>query len=329
MNVRSNPAPRGVVLLSMLLILALLSALAYQMVSRQSLVVAQARYTFTHDQTLSYALGGEAFARQMLYEDWSQTGAGVDNLTEAWAQPLAPFEIDDGLLEVQIRDLNGCFNLNSLAGNDAQQNHVRLKTLLRNLNLPEGIADSWRDWVDADEEISGFGAEDGVYLMYDNAYRTANQLAGHISELKLLKDMQPEYVTLLEDNVCVIPTDSLRLNINTAGSHALAALSPNLAEPQMLTLTEARRSYTDIAEATSEYPELVPAADALTVNSEYFEVRVRAQVGESRVELASLLHRDPNDGMLSLVMRDFGRDFRSRYEADSRVDGFDGARREG
>ena len=71
MNARLNHSPRGVVLLSMLLILALLSALGYQMVSRHSLVVAQARYTFTHDQTLSYALGGEAFARQILYEDWN------------------------------------------------------------------------------------------------------------------------------------------------------------------------------------------------------------------------------------------------------------------
>ncbi|MCZ6710191.1 MAG: type II secretion system minor pseudopilin GspK, partial [Gammaproteobacteria bacterium] len=173
MKLTPNRSPRGVVLLSMLLILALLSALGYQMVGRHSLVVAQARYTFTHDQTLAYALGGEAFARQILYEDWSQTGAGVDNLAEAWAQPLAPFEIDDGLLEVQIRDLNGCFNLNSLAGNDAQRNHARLKTLLRNLSVPESIADSWRDWVDGDEEIRGFGAEDGVYLLYDNAYRTA------------------------------------------------------------------------------------------------------------------------------------------------------------
>ena len=72
--IMAQPKPRGVVLLSMLLILALLSALGYQMVGRHGLVVAQARYAFTHDQALAYALGGETFARQILYEDWSQTG---------------------------------------------------------------------------------------------------------------------------------------------------------------------------------------------------------------------------------------------------------------
>ena len=173
------------------------------------------------------------------------------------------------------------------------------------------------DWVDGDAEISGFGAEDGVYLMYDNAYRTANQMAGHISELKLLKDMQPEYFALLEDNLCVVPSDELHLNVNTAGSHALAALSPSLSEAQMLALTEAPRTYSEVSEVTNEYPELAAAADALTVTSEYFEVQVRAQVGESRAELASVLHRDPNDGTLRLIMRDFGRDFRSLYEADA------------
>jgi len=309
--------PRGVVLLSMLLILALLSALGYQMVGRHSLVVAQARYTFNHDRALAYAMGGEAFARQILYEDWSKTGAGVDNLAEAWAQPLAPFEIDDGLLEVQIRDLNSCFNLNSLAGSQAKENHVRLKTLLRNLSVPDGFADVWLDWVDADQDITGFGAEDGEYLLREDAYRTANQMAGHISELKLLKDMEPEYFSMMQDTLCLIPSDELHLNANTAGAHALAALSPNLNQPQMLALTDAVRTYTDVSEVTNEYPELVNAADALAVSSEYFEVQVRAQVGESRAELSSVLHRDPNDGSLNLIMRDFGKDFRSLFEADA------------
>ena len=56
-RMRGNARQRGVVLLSVLLILALLTALTYQMVGRQSLVVAQARQTFGGDQALAYALG--------------------------------------------------------------------------------------------------------------------------------------------------------------------------------------------------------------------------------------------------------------------------------
>jgi len=328
----------GVVLLSVLLILALLSALVYQLVGRHSLVIAQARQTFAGDQALEYALGGETFARQILYRDWSETGQGVDDLQEAWAQPLAPFDIDDGFLEIQIRDLNGCFNLNSVLetgaggspdgqpqpgitppggssppGNPTAANLQRLKTLLRNQNVPEAIADVWRDWIDPDEQISGFGAEDGDYLLLDRPYRTANHAVTHPSELALLKEMEPEYLQKLERVTCVLPTTDLRINVNTADAATLAALSPSLSEQQMQALTESTRQYTTVAEVTAEYPELATAGDALSVTSEYFEVQVRAEVDESLVELASVLHRDAENGTIRLVMRDFGREFRSLF----------------
>ncbi len=307
---------RGVVLLSILLILALLSALGYQMVGRHGLTVAQVRHTFMHDQALAYALGAEAFARQVLYEDWSDTGPGSDNLQEAWAQPLVPFEIEDGLLEVQIRDLNGCFNLNSLAGAQTEDNLNRLKTLLRNAGVPDAMADTWRDWVDADEEVSGFGAEDASYLLDDTAYRTANRMAGHISELMLLKDASLDFVEALRGSACLLPSDELRLNVNTASADALAALSPDLAPAQMESFVMSERSYEEVGEVTEEFPELAGSAGVLSVVSEYFEVQVRAEVGETRAELASIVHRDPNDGSMTLIARDFGRDFRSRFEEE-------------
>lgn len=330
---------QGVVLLSVLLILALLSALVYQLMSKHALVIAQARQTFAGDQALNYALGGETFARQILFQDWSETGQGLDTLQEAWAQPLAPFEVDNGFLEVQIRDLNDCFNLNSLLDTDGgrdnpdeparprptapdgdnpvQNNLQRLKALLRNQNIPDSVADIWRDWIDADIEITGFGAEDGDYLLNANPYRSANRNAGHISELALLKDIEPEYVQTLSRLTCVLPVSELKLNVNTASASALASLSPNLSESQMLALTESIREYESVAEVTTEYPELAPASSALSVTSDYFEIRVRAQVDDSLVETASVLHRDAENGTIRLITRDFGQEFRSFYSEES------------
>ena len=308
---------RGVVLLSVLLIVALLAAIAYQLLARHSLTVAQARYSFSGDQSLAYALGAETLARQVLFEDWSQSGPGVDNLLETWAQPLAPFEIENGLLEVQVRDMHSCFNLNSLAGAEAQRNLARLKTLLGNNNVPDTLADTWHDWVDADDSISGFGAEDGDYLLLEQAYRTANQRAGHVSEFRLINGFEADYLEALGDVLCVLPSDSLRLNINTASAQVLASLSPKLTAQQMLGFVEVERSYTDVSELTSEFPDLAAAVDALTVTSEYFEVQVRAVVDGSVTELASLLHRDPNDGTLKVISRDLGKDFRSLFQATS------------
>jgi general secretion pathway protein K len=307
---------RGVVLLSVLLVLALLAALAWQLMGRHSLVIAQARFAFTADQTLAYALGAETFVRQVLFDEWRQGGGEKDTLLEVWAQPTAPFEIDNGYLEVQIRDLHRCFNLNSLAGDDWQRNLERFKTLLRNRNLPEVLAEVWKDWVDADQDITGFGAEDGDYLLNDPPYRTADTLAAHVSELALIRGFERTFWDALEGVVCVLPETTLRINVNTASAPALAALSPNLTEAQMEGFVDLPRDYSNVSAVVTEFADLAAAVDALTVSSEYFEVSVRARVDDSQTDLTSVLRRDPASGIVTLVSRNLGRDFRSLFAAN-------------
>lgn len=308
---------RGVVLLSVLLVLALLAALAWQLMGRHSLVIAQARFAFTADQAVSYALGAETFVRQVLFDEWRQGGGEKDTLLEVWAQPAAPFEIDNGYLEVQLRDLHRCFNLNSLAGPEWQANLARFKTLLRNRDLPEALAEAWKDWIDADQDITGFGAEDGDYLLNDPPYRTADTLAAHVSELALVRGFEREYWDALQGVVCVLPDTALRVNVNTAEAAVLAALNPDLAEGQAEGFTDMPRDYSAVSAAVTDFAELAAAVDALTVTSEYFEVSVRARVDDSQSELTSVLRRDPASGLVTLVSRNLGRDFRSLFAADT------------
>jgi general secretion pathway protein K len=349
---------RGVVLITTLLVLALLAALAWQMVGRHTILIAQYRQGFAGDQALAYALGAETFARQILHQDWVEGGPRKDTLLEMWAQAVPPFEVDNGFLEIQARDLHGCFNLNSVAtgtsgqpsgeadpadpdpadddngvteirnpgetapgggggpGAGAANNLQRLRQLVRNLNLPEGVADAWRDWVDPDQEITGFGAEDADYLLLDPAYRTASAPAGHVSELRLLKGIEPEMVEALEPSVCTLPTTTLKLNVNTAPPEVLAALNPALNPDALARFTETPRDLDDVAEFTQQFPDLAGAVDALTVSSEYFEVSVRARVDDAQVEMVSVLHRDPGSGRIELLSRDLSKNFQSLFLAD-------------
>ncbi|MFU8816863.1 MAG: type II secretion system minor pseudopilin GspK [Pseudomonadales bacterium] len=307
---------QGVVLLSVLLVLALLSALAWQLMGKHTLVIAQARFSFTADQTAAYALGAEAFARQILFEEWQEGGADKDTLLEAWAQPAAPFEIEEGFLEIQIRDLHRCFNLNSLAGSAWEANLARLKTLLRNRGVPEGLADAWKDWVDADQEVHGFGAEDGAYLLEPVPYRTADVPAAHVSELRLVRGMEAEYMEVLAPVLCTLPNTDLRVNVNTAAAAVLAAMAPGLSEPQMEAFTSAVRDYDDTGTVVTEFPDLAAAVDALTVTSEYFQVDVRAQVDDGQTELSSVLRRDPTTGKIELISRNFGPNFQTLFRAE-------------
>jgi general secretion pathway protein K len=316
-----SPGPesqRGVVLISVLLIVALLTALAYQLAERHSIAIAQSRNALGHDQAVAYALGAETFARQILYDDFTESGPGVDNFEEAWAQPLVPFDLDDGgVLEVNVRDLNGCFNLNALANTEDTQALEQLRRLLRNLGMPETVADAWRDWVDGDQEIAGFGAEDADYLLETIPYRTADRPAGHVSELRLVKGVEPGMPDALAPHVCVLPNTEQHLNVNTATAVVLASLADELDEGALLAVTGAPREFETVEEFTSEFAIPEPVAQAtLAVTSEYFDVQVRAQIGDGTAVITSRLHRNPQDGRLTLLYRDMGKDFRSAVVAE-------------
>src|SRR6185436_10907572 len=83
---------RGVALISILLVVALVTALMYHMMTQQSFVVAQTRQVIRADQSLAYALGAEAYARQILFDDWNRPESRLlDTLSEPWAVPSVPF----------------------------------------------------------------------------------------------------------------------------------------------------------------------------------------------------------------------------------------------
>ena len=299
---------RGVALLTILLIVALVTALMYHLMTRQALVVAQTRQLIRADQSLAYAFGAEAYARQILFQDWNDpAGRALDTLTEAWAVPLAPFDIDEGTLEISIEDLDRRFNLNSLAGQDAAKNLVRFKTLLAALGLDPVVADAWRDWVDADSEASGFGAEDGAYLVAKPPYRTANQPAASTSEIALLGLLNPEQLARLLPYVTTLPTTTLKINVNTADAPTIEALSSRVSLAQAETIVQSERHYEDVNVLLAEVPELSDSVDAMTVVSSYFEIHSRAEIDGFRTELTSVVYRDPTTGKMTLLSRDFGK----------------------
>ena len=337
---------QGIALVFVLLTVAVLAAIAVQLVSNQVLVIAQARHNFGSDQSLNYALGGEALAREVLFLDFEQDQqktAAYDGLDEDWSRAVPPLELDNGVMEIQIRDLHSCFDLNTVrlpssrsegddddpvapdndnaatgpGGPSEQPSYARFKNLLNNLSLPPEIADLWADWIDGGEvREGGFGAEDSDYLLNDPAYRAPNTLASHSSELRLLAEVDQEQITQLLEHVCVIPPEpgqndynGLRINVNTASAELLQAISGN---PNLEALQESVAQLTDLPPVFDELTRTM-----LQVRSEYFEVSVRADVNGMVTELTSIIRRDPDEGAITLVSRDLGKRFRTRVVVES------------
>lgn len=303
----------GVALVSVLLVVALASAFASQMISRQALTVAHARQVFDGAQAREYAFGAEAYARQLLFEDWS-TDNTVDTLLEAWSVPTQPFEIEGGRIELTVADLERRFNLNAVT---APENLQRLKRLMVHLELDPNLADAWLDWIDHDETVYGFGAEDDVYLLAEPAYRAANQTADSASAMLAVKGFTMDVHERLSPYVALLPVNELKVNVNTSGAEVLRSLGNSLTIEEARALMETPREFRDVAQAREQHAGLTGSAEMLTVTSAFFEVRVRVELNDARAELISMLHRNPITGEVRLLGRDFGRRVPSTFDGST------------
>ena len=306
----------GVALISILLVVALVTALMYHLMTQQSFVVAQTRQVIRADQSLAYALGAEAYARQILFDDWNRPESRLlDTLTEPWAVPSMPFEIEAGTLELSIEDLDRRFNLNALAGEGSSKNLTRFKTLLGSLG-----------WIPS-LPMRGATGSTPIAKRQDSAPKTApTSLRRHrfeprinprasTSELALLSLLDADQLARLLPYVTALPTTVLKINVNTANAPSLESLSSRvLAEPNR-NLVQSDRHYEDVNVLLAEVPELSDSVDAMAVVSSYFEIHARAEIDGYRTELTSEVYRDPTTGHITLLSRDFGKRLPSIVEA--------------
>ena len=179
---------RGVALITVLLVVAIVTVVSAAMVARQQLSIRATSNQLQARQAWHYALGGEALAQAILARDLrsaagadpgaSGEAAAVDHLLEPWAQPLPAFEIDQGEILVRIEDMAGRFNLNDLL-RDQQPNPAaveQFRRLLLRLQISAPYPERLLDWLDPDQQPSGeLGAEDNAYLSLDPPYRSAGR----------------------------------------------------------------------------------------------------------------------------------------------------------
>jgi general secretion pathway protein K len=308
---------RGVALITVLLVMALVAVIAAEMMRRGAYLRAGFGGQLLSRQAWHYALGGEAFARQLLALD-HQRGDGRDTLDEAWAQiEEAPFAIDNGAMTIEIRDLQGRFNLNNVVdaeGRARSEGVAQWRNLLQTLGVDTRYAAEWLDWVDADQQRSPDGAEDGDYA----GYRTAGGFEADVSALLLLRSMRTEDYARLAPLVTTLPANT-PVNVNTASAEVLRSLTPTLSAARAEQLVARQRG--GGFESLEQFRQLAGiGADQLpdtqiALASNYFEVRVVVRFDGRWQRLRSVLHRSDN-GTLSLISRERFAPDRSENETE-------------
>ena len=276
---RSAHRSRGVALITVLLVFALVAVIATEMLHRSQLSLRSVGNLIETRQAYYYALGGEAVARQLLAKDAIEHG-DIDTLSEPWAQTKdqQPFEIDSGSMQIEINDLQGRFNLNSVTNADGL---MQFTNLLKAQQLNPNYAKEWQRWI-SDKSVSENEEDPDA-----SSTMAAGQPEADISALRLLPSMQPQDYAKLAPHVAVFPSsngsDNPKININTADDVVLQAIASPTITAQILA-KQKTGGYKVVTDAG------VDAAVA-SVNSNFFEVVVTVKYADRWQRVRTVLER--------------------------------------
>lgn len=223
---RFDISERGASLVSALLLVAVMSALAMSLVTDLRFSMRRSANLEVRDQAYWYALGAREFA-EISIERAMQAPDDTLRPDADWLTGPRIFPITDGQLVGRVRDASNCFNLNSLVTAEANgllianpQQRRRFEALLQAIGLPvqqsASIAAELTDWLDSDQRPVLSGAEDDTYIGAGRGYRTGNTLLAEPEEMLALASMTALVYGQIEPFVCAHPVvENIPLNINT------------------------------------------------------------------------------------------------------------------
>jgi general secretion pathway protein K len=301
-------AQRGVALITAVLVVAIGTIIAVNLMWQGTLDLRRAEAALAADQGLLYVQGAEAWAADILRQDLVDS-PDSDHLSELWAIELAPLPVDGGTIIGGLEDLQARFNLNNLLGGNGAENELarrQFERLLNSVEIDPTLAGAVVDWLDADTELRfPTGGEDVVYSGQDPPYRTANSMITSASELMAIAGFDRESYRRLAPHITVLPRGT-KLNVNTASAVVLASLSDDidLGTAEALVEERANEEFLDI-DATFEGlvdPDTLQEIDGV---SEHFLLTATVTLGSNQLTMRSVLQRD-RSGITRALFRSLG-----------------------
>ncbi|MBV8501620.1 MAG: type II secretion system minor pseudopilin GspK [Paucibacter sp.] len=290
-------AQRGAALLTAMIIVTLVAAIAAAMAWHQERAIAVEAAERARTQSRWMLLGALDWARLILREDAVSNlmRTNWDHLGEPWAVPLAEARLstflasqgskaEDGpaaFLSGRIDDAQARYNLRNLIQTGKDRAQLELRTLRRLCELagaPSGTADLIASRINA-----AYATEPSA----DAPVRIAS--AAELSWLGL----PSEVVGALQPFVTILPA-ATPVNLNTAPREVIAALIEGVDLASAERLVQARRLAPLAApqDASKYLPSGIQIpADRASVNSQFFYVTGRLRLDEHVLVQRSLLQR--------------------------------------
>lgn len=218
---------RGAALVTVLMIVAVMSAVALGLSQAVLASTERARALDAQAQLRLYAASAEEVAQSQLTTLTLQTGGRLSDDLPSFGEPQI-FPVEGGSVTVRVRDLTNCFNINARMPKTDRETEREatgetLPLILEGAGLAQGdaanLAASLADWIDEDRISRPGGAEDAYYLGLSPSYRTSSQPLANLSELNAIRGFDQVMPADLRPILCALPEHtadaSPPLNLNT------------------------------------------------------------------------------------------------------------------
>ena len=233
---------KGVVLISVLLTVLLLSSIAVVIGNNYFVSFKRAQYLEFQTVSLNIFSSIESLALKKIDNELRFNSKFHAKNNALFTNDFI-FETQKGLVSGKIIDSSNCFNINSLViknKNTYKPNKENIAIFERLLSLSEiennlidEAIDQIIDWIDADDNPRAFGLEDYYYsgpLNNPKEYTSARMFYS-IQEIKSLPAIRDIGWQVFEKYFCALPDNDLSININTitgTKSLLLSSLFANL-----------------------------------------------------------------------------------------------------
>lgn len=313
---------KGVALLYVLLLFAIITMMASKIIHSLWLHTDKNAHYLERTQAKHYALGAEQYVAGLLEKDFKQDQADewmLDHFSEAWHVYTVNYPITQGEISILVDDLQSYININDLA-EASEDNKIAtsiMQTLFTQLSLDSSLVHDVTQYIqiadqaskDDEEQNNDKEALDIQYLALEPPRRAANTHLSDVSELKLITGLTESDVATLSPYLVALPNSS-KININTAPAQVLAALSPKMDQGSALQLILARDDKPfDSIEAlqsllTSEQFNDLPT-EKLSMNSQYFKAQIEVQYRDTTFYLQTHFYRN-QAGNVQVIHRRIG-----------------------
>jgi general secretion pathway protein K len=321
-----DASERGAALITVLLLVAVMSALIAVSFDRLGLALRRERNRSTAEEVRLDMISSEAIALDRITQlqsiDQAKTPVGA-----AWQDVPVSVPIPGGQIIARLRDGGNCFNLNSLVTTQPDGTFsaqpAAISQLSRLLELSGvttsdagSIAVSAADWIDSDTLPQPGGREDEGYTKLAVPYRTGNGIMQDAGELRAVAGMTPDLFARLKPLLCAYPETILSgYNVNTLTARQaplVAAMFPSGVTSEMVLAALRNRPVNGFG-AVQDFltqPSLRTAGSSglatvqLRLRSSWFSLELMARLNDSDFSETALI--DGRFQPARLVRRSYG-----------------------